>query len=144
MYKPSEITILSLYSGQLLTIKSKIKNNKAYPRDHPIHGVRVTTVDNYQGEENKIIILSLVRSNKRNSIGFLQASNRVCVALSRAIQGFYIFGNAVCIREAATKLSTDNNEHIWLKVLKQLMSKGKVVNELVVKCVNHSNKTCIK
>lgn len=93
-YKPGDITILSLYAGQLLTIKSKIMNDKRFPRDHPLRGVRITTVDNYQGEENKIIILSLVRNNHHNSIGFLKASNRVCVALSRAIQGLYIFGNA--------------------------------------------------
>jgi superfamily I DNA and/or RNA helicase len=28
-----------------------------------MRGLRVTNVDNYQGEENEIIILSLVRSN---------------------------------------------------------------------------------
>ncbi|KAE8741232.1 hypothetical protein FOCC_FOCC013247, partial [Frankliniella occidentalis] len=46
--------------------------------------IRVTTVDNFQGEENKIIILSLVRSNTSGSIGFLKLENRACVALSRA------------------------------------------------------------
>ena len=47
-------------------------------------GVRVTAVDNYQGEENDIILLSLVRSNEDNQIGFLKTDNRVCVAISRA------------------------------------------------------------
>lgn len=47
-------------------------------------GVRVTVVDNFQGEENDIIILSLVRSNEENKIGFLRTDNRICVALSRA------------------------------------------------------------
>ena len=28
--------------------------------------IKVQTVDNYQGEENDIVILSLVRSNDRN------------------------------------------------------------------------------
>jgi superfamily I DNA and/or RNA helicase len=46
--------------------------------------IRVVNVDNYQGEENDIIILSLVRSNPENQIGYLKISNRVCVALSRA------------------------------------------------------------
>ena len=40
--------------------------------------------DNYQGEENDIIILSLVRSNAEKKIGFLKIHNRICVALSRA------------------------------------------------------------
>ncbi len=47
-------------------------------------GVRVTVVDNFQGEENDIILLSLVRSNDENKIGFLRTDNRICVALSRA------------------------------------------------------------
>ena len=47
-------------------------------------GVRVTVVDNFQGEENEIIVLSLVRSNDDNRIGFLKTDNRICVALSRA------------------------------------------------------------
>lgn len=47
-------------------------------------GVRVTVVDNFQGEENDIILLSLVRSNEENKIGFLRTDNRICVALSRA------------------------------------------------------------
>lgn len=46
--------------------------------------VRVTVVDNFQGEENDIILLSLVRSNDENKIGFLRTDNRICVALSRA------------------------------------------------------------
>lgn len=56
-------------------------------------GLRITTVDNYQGEENKIILLSLVRSNAKGHIGFLKTENRVCVALSRARDGLFIIGN---------------------------------------------------
>lgn len=40
-----------------------MKEDKRYDRDHDIYKVKVTTVDNYQGEENDIIILSLVRNN---------------------------------------------------------------------------------
>lgn len=53
----------------------------------------MTTVDNYQGEENDVIILSLVRSNQEGSVGFLGTDNRVCVALSRARNGLYAIGN---------------------------------------------------
>ena len=55
--------------------------------------MQVTVVDNFQGEENKIILLSLVRSNSEGRIGFLATENRVCVALSRARDGFFIVGN---------------------------------------------------
>lgn len=55
--------------------------------------MRCIVVDKYQGEENEIILLSLVRSNKEAKIGFLKTENRVCVALSRAKKALYIVGN---------------------------------------------------
>jgi len=66
--------------------------------------VNVQTVDNFQGEENDIIILSLVRNNPKSNIGFLKISNRVNVALSRARWGLFIFGNAACLRDGVLKL----------------------------------------
>nr|KAG5707448.1 hypothetical protein BaRGS_011952 [Batillaria attramentaria] len=81
-YAPHSITVLAAYTGQILKLKNIMQ-------DH----VLVTAVDNYQGEENDVIILSLVRSNVEGSVGFLGTDNRVCVALSRARNGLYAFGN---------------------------------------------------
>lgn len=50
-------------------------------------------VDNYQGEENHIVILSLVRSNQEGRLGYTGVDNRICVALSRAQNAFYVIGN---------------------------------------------------
>ena len=61
-----------------------------------LKGVKIMVVDNFQGEENDIILLSLVRSNREAKIGFLRTENRVCVALSRAKMGFYIIGMCIC------------------------------------------------
>ncbi|KAF9429334.1 NFX1-type zinc finger-containing protein 1 [Entomortierella beljakovae] len=79
-YEPSKITILAMYSGQRNKIQEKLRQMSVLESER----IRVSTVDGFQGEENEIIILSLVRSNDNNSIGFLKTSNRVCVALSRA------------------------------------------------------------
>jgi hypothetical protein len=38
-------------------------------------------VDNFQGEEAKVIIVSLVRSNENGKVGFLKTSNRINVLL---------------------------------------------------------------
>ena len=73
--------------------KLQLTQHHVHPNDVTVAGVRVTTVDNYQGEENDVIILSLVRSNQEGSVGFLGTDNRVCVALSRARNGLYAFGN---------------------------------------------------
>ena len=85
-YEQSNITVLSMYLGQMMQLRSLLRRMN-------LPQVKISTVDNYQGEENEIIILSLVRSNTENRIGFLSISNRVCVALSRAKRGLYCIGN---------------------------------------------------
>ncbi|KAL1905906.1 hypothetical protein Sste5344_008293 [Sporothrix stenoceras] len=52
-----------------------------------LNSVRVATVDNFQGEEAKVIVISLVRSNSNRQCGFLRTSNRINVLLSRAKHG---------------------------------------------------------
>ena len=88
-------------------------------------GVRVTVVDNFQGEENDIILLSLVRSER---IGFLKIANRVCVALSRARKGFYIIGNA-------TLLARDSD--LWRNIFVDMQEQGTMGSELKLTCQNH-------
>lgn len=56
-YKPEQVTILTTYTGQLFAFRNVMKKEMC-------RGVRVTAVDNFQGEENDIILLSLVRSNE--------------------------------------------------------------------------------
>lgn len=46
------------------------------------------TVDNYQGEENDLIIGSFVRSNVGGRMGFVGDPNRLNVAISRARCGY--------------------------------------------------------
>lgn len=66
--------------------------------------VKIETVDSYQGKENRIVIVSLVRSNDRGRIGFLERENRINVALSRAMDRLVIVGAADLFKSAAGKL----------------------------------------
>ena len=54
-----------------------------------------------QGDENKYIIVSLVRSNVKK-IGFLSDENRKCVAQSRAKCGMFFLGNSATIGHSNT------------------------------------------
>ncbi|KAK3614181.1 hypothetical protein LTR56_027417 [Elasticomyces elasticus] len=58
-----------------------------------LQAIRIATIDNFQGEEAKVVVVSLVRSNAKNNPGFLKTSNRINVLLSRAKNGMYIIGN---------------------------------------------------
>ncbi|KAL5117011.1 hypothetical protein ACEQ8H_005097 [Pleosporales sp. CAS-2024a] len=89
---PSKITLLTFYNGQRKRLVRDCRDHKNIQASAA--SIKIATVDGYQGEENDIVILSLVRSNRRHQIGFLSSENRACVALSRAKRGFYIFGNA--------------------------------------------------
>ena len=55
-----------------------------------------------QGQENDIILISLVRSNGEK-IGYLSSMNRLCVAISRARCGLYLFGNQLHLVEHSKK-----------------------------------------
>lgn len=92
--------------------------------------MRVTTVDNFQGEENKIILLSLVRNNGEGNIGFLKEENRVCVALSRAREGLYIMGN---MDDLVVKNS------IWPKIKTVLEENQAIGDALQLRCQIHSD-----
>ncbi|XP_046576441.1 NFX1-type zinc finger-containing protein 1-like [Haliotis rubra] len=126
-YKPSEVTILAAYTGQILLIKKRMSE-----MTDMFKGVRVTSVDNYQGEECKIILLSLVRSNMEGSVGFLGIENRVCVALSRAKEGLYAVGDFHLL---AKKCS------LWNLITETLKEKKFFGPSLRLKCQNHPKVT---
>lgn len=121
-YSPSQITILTTYSGQLHCLQ------KMMPKS-TFEGVRVCVVDKYQGEENDIIILSLVRSNLVGSVGFLKIPNRVCVALSRAKKGLFCIGNMELLSRVP----------LWSSINDVLKEGGLIGKELKLQCVNHPN-----
>ena len=54
-----------------------------------------------QGHEASIVILSLVRGNKRNQVGFLKDKCRQVVALSRQRCGLYIIGHMEFLQKAS-------------------------------------------
>ena len=124
-YFPSQITILTPYVGQLLMLKNKMPQSE-------FEGVRVTAIDNFQGEENDIILFSMVRSTNPNSsrttIGFVKEDNRVCVSLSRAKHGFYAIGNFELIR---------HQSQLWESIISDVETRGSYGDALPLYCCNH-------
>ena len=125
-YKAEQITLLTTYTGQMFAIRDCLKDEK----NEEFKGVRLTTVDNFQGEENDIILLSLVRSNKNEKVGFIKIMNRACVALSRAKKGFYCIGNFDFLSK---------HSEIWRKIVADLESSGSIGSALPLFCQMHSD-----
>jgi helicase required for RNAi-mediated heterochromatin assembly 1 len=128
---PQGITILTFYNGQRKRILGHLKARPLIAH----HYTNVVTVDSYQGEENGIIILSLVRNNEHGDIGFLKVDNRVCVALSRAQHGFYIFGNSRLLAASSP---------LWSKVI-EIMGDipNRISDKFPIVCKKHGRQTFI-
>ena len=149
-YNSDQITILTFYVGQVLLIKKYLRNT----RNPKLSEVRVSSVDNYQGEECDIILLSLVRNNKKNEIGFLRNFNRVCVAFSRAKIGLYIIGNINSITQGEILFKRKNKDNlnnkidekmldVWQKIQKKAQDLNIIGDKLTLVCQNHKKKTII-
>lgn len=76
--------------------------------------VRCSSIDNFQGEEADFVVISLVRSNARGSIGFLRERQRVNGLLSRARLGMFILGNSSTLKASQAGCI------VWEPVIKQL------------------------
>ncbi|GAX25325.1 intron-binding protein aquarius [Fistulifera solaris] len=88
-HSTSKISILTTYNGQKQLIEDIVSQRCG--DGTPLEGVRpgaISTVDQYQGQQNDIILLSLVRTE---SVGHLRDVRRLVVALSRARLGLYVF-----------------------------------------------------
>jgi serine/threonine protein kinase len=86
------IGVICMYAEQKRLIRQKF--NQDIWSDGFKALVKIDTVDSYQGKENRIIILSLTRSDKQKSPGFLRTPNRINVAMSRAMDRLLVIGNA--------------------------------------------------
>ncbi|KAJ8974613.1 hypothetical protein NQ317_019358 [Molorchus minor] len=129
-YQPEEITILATYLGQ---VKALLRERQNIPNEL-LKKINITSVDNFQGEENKIILLSLVRNNQQSKIGFLAMENRVCVALSRAKEGLYIIGN---MRQLSAK------SKVWKSIKASLETQNAIGKHLPLTCKLHNKTTLL-
>ena len=87
-YAPSKISILTTYNGQRALIADILAQRCG--DGTPLAGVRprtVSTVDKYQGQQNDVILLSMVRTE---SVGHVRDVRRLVVALSRSRLGLYV------------------------------------------------------
>lgn len=84
--RPQQIGVITPYEGQRAHVVSVMA------RSGPLLGslyeaVEVASVDAFQGREKDFVLLSCVRSNQHQGIGFLSDPRRLNVALTRARYG---------------------------------------------------------
>ncbi|KAI1366403.1 hypothetical protein F5Y08DRAFT_301101 [Xylaria arbuscula] len=92
-----------------------------------LQSVRLATVDNFQGEEAKVVVISLVRSNNERRCGFLSTSNRINVLVSRAKHGMYLIGN----KDTYEPIS------MWAQIITMLRNEHNIGPKLQLQCPRH-------
>jgi superfamily I DNA and/or RNA helicase len=84
---PSEIAVITPYSAQVRVLRELLKQIE----------IEIDSVDGFQGREKEAVIVSLVRSNRENEIGFLEDVRRMNVALTRARRKLIVIGDSATI-----------------------------------------------
>ncbi|PWN39120.1 P-loop containing nucleoside triphosphate hydrolase protein [Ceraceosorus guamensis] len=166
--KPGDICILVTYLGQLVRMRERLASEHISVRvderdEAALHAaaavpdsatlqhdemkvknmslgtaVRIGTVDRFQGEEAKIVIISLVRNEgdlssfeaalSSRSAGFVKSTNRANVALSRARDAMIVMGNA-------TQMAVQSQ--FWATVVQKFENTGSILTGLPLRCVSH-------
>jgi len=162
-YEKDDIAVLTSYLGQLQKIKQRLRSSfeivvddrdlqdletLGLKDDSPkattesevnmqktilLNALRVATVDNFQREEVKVIVISLVRSNDERKCGFLKTSNRINVLLSRARHDMYIIDNA----------QTASSVPMWINVI-FILERDKNIDQTLALCCSRHKKISIE
>jgi hypothetical protein len=80
------VAVIAMYQDQVTQLRREL-------RQVALPGLAIDTVDAFEGEEADVVILSLVRSNEAERIGFLKKAQRLNVAISRAKQLLIVVGD---------------------------------------------------
>ncbi|CAG8470359.1 6564_t:CDS:2 [Ambispora gerdemannii] len=127
------ITILTPYSAQKQLIWSKLDPSlkQAIKLDEEIfEKILVETIDNFEGKQSHIILLSLTSPSPQHVeewLNYVGASKRIKHAMSSALYGLYILGNGFALMESPA----------WNQIIKSLQDKGNYGDSLFTTCKRH-------
>ncbi|KAI1386218.1 P-loop containing nucleoside triphosphate hydrolase protein [Hypoxylon trugodes] len=155
-YKTDHLVILTPYLGQLSLLRNKLrKDHDPILSDIDSHDlvqagilpkasakvnkkpIRLSTIDNYQGEESDVVIVSLTRSNEDGDIGFMAAPERLNVLVSRARDALIMIGNA------NTFMNARKGRDEWTRLFDHLKADGKIYDGFPLRCEKHPKTTFI-
>jgi ATP-dependent RNA/DNA helicase IGHMBP2 len=87
--------IITPYSAQ---VELLVKLAESSPLIEPLHKlISINTVDAFQGQERDAIVISFVRSNNNQEVGFLSDIRRTNVAMTRAKKKLIMIGDSATL-----------------------------------------------
>jgi ATP-dependent RNA/DNA helicase IGHMBP2 len=85
---PRELGVITPYRSQALWLREQLQD---------LTEVEVDTVDSFQGREKDVIMVSLVRSNPVQQLGFLEDLRRLNVAITRPRRHLFVVGDSATL-----------------------------------------------
>ncbi|KAJ4518893.1 hypothetical protein HRR78_001128 [Exophiala dermatitidis] len=101
--KEEDIAIVTPYNAQLAILSSLLKTR--YPN------IELGSVDGFQGREKEAVVVSLVRSNAEQQVGFLAEKRRLNVAMTRPKRHLCVIGDSETVSRGSPFLKR------WMKFL---------------------------
>ena len=86
--EPRELGVITPYRAQALWLREQLQD---------LAELEVDTVDAFQGREKDVIIVSLVRSNSEQQLGFLEDLRRLNVAITRPRRHLFVVGDSATL-----------------------------------------------
>lgn len=114
------VAVITGYSAQQDVLKRMVKDLGPLAA-----GVKVDTVDGFQGAERDLVLASTVRANATGDVGFLRDPRRVNVMLTRARRGLIVFGDARTLQ---------GEQETWQPWLSWVEKRGAIVSAARVGC----------
>jgi len=113
--EPTDIAIVTGYSAQQALLVRTMRSELGAVAE----GIRVDTVDGFQGAERDLVLVSTVRANLSGEVGFMRDPRRVNVLLTRARRGLVVFGDSATL---------DGDAGNWRPWLRWVRERGAVVS----------------
>jgi superfamily I DNA and/or RNA helicase len=83
-----ELGVITPYRAQALWLRERLQE---------LPDLEVDTVDAFQGREKDVIVVSLVRSNAEQQLGFLEDLRRLNVAITRPRRHLFVVGDSATL-----------------------------------------------
>lgn len=134
--KPS-VAVISMYGKHIASIRQELQARKMKIKSFENISLDISTVDNYQGKEQDIVIVNMVANNKGGKPGeFLQKFNRINVAISRSrtmliMVGSSNFYNGVSINVPKMEDGKQNMITAYYRIYDKCQSKWQPASDIL-------------
>ena len=119
------VGVICPYADQARLIRGRYSRNYRSFNDGSEERFMVKTVDDFQGDERDVIILSMVRTNPNSQ--FLSDFRRINVAASRARRLLIVVGNRQVLEKMKVKVD-DRNVRVYKDMIDRMDRKGCVLS----------------